>query len=220
MAVSLGSYFSPVGRQTDFPSVDGAFGWTNRVQVGLTVPYSRFQTIDGQTVSGRGDIYLSSKISLWDRTAAGSGKAVAITPLLEVLSEPDPFKGGRLFWAIPISGEVRRSGYRLYGSGGYFSRGVLFGGGALEVPLNERLVTTAALTWTRSLASDPLADTLGMSAGRTDMSDEMQALCFFAGANSIFVGETLLTAGNPDEDKDARLFQRLGLEPMALERHS
>ncbi|EPE94715.1 biotin synthase BioB [Rhizobium grahamii] len=58
-----------------------------------------------------------------------------------------------------------------------------------------------------------------LSAGRTEMSDEMQALCFFAGANSIFVGETLLTADNPGEDKDAMLFQRLGLEPMALERH-
>jgi len=58
-----------------------------------------------------------------------------------------------------------------------------------------------------------------LSAGRTDMSDEMQALCFFAGANSIFVGETLLTADNPGEDKDAMLFRRLGLEPMPLERH-
>ncbi|MEI3850882.1 MULTISPECIES: biotin synthase BioB [unclassified Ensifer] len=55
-----------------------------------------------------------------------------------------------------------------------------------------------------------------LSAGRTDMSDEMQALCFFAGANSIFVGETLLTADNPGEDYDAALFRRLGLKPMAL----
>lgn len=54
-----------------------------------------------------------------------------------------------------------------------------------------------------------------LSAGRTDMSDEMQALCFFAGANSIFVGETLLTADNPGEDHDAALFRRLGLKPMA-----
>ncbi|MCO5965374.1 biotin synthase BioB [Sinorhizobium meliloti] len=56
-----------------------------------------------------------------------------------------------------------------------------------------------------------------LSAGRTDMSDEMQALCFFAGANSIFVGETLLTANNPGEDHDAALFSRLGLKPMALQ---
>nr|WP_246779177.1 biotin synthase BioB [Rhizobium sp. RHZ01] len=57
-----------------------------------------------------------------------------------------------------------------------------------------------------------------LSAGRTDMSDEMQALCFFAGANSIFVGETLLTADNPGEDHDAALFRRLGLKAEQLER--
>jgi len=56
-----------------------------------------------------------------------------------------------------------------------------------------------------------------LSAGRTAMTDEMQALCFFAGANSIFVGDTLLTADNPENDKDMALFQKLGLQPMELE---
>jgi biotin synthase len=51
-----------------------------------------------------------------------------------------------------------------------------------------------------------------LSAGRTEMSDEMQALCFFAGANSVFVGNTLLTADNPAEDKDALLLRRLGIK--------
>jgi len=53
-----------------------------------------------------------------------------------------------------------------------------------------------------------------LSAGRTDMSDELQALCFLAGANSIFYGERLLTTDNPDENHDRGLFQRLGLEAM------
>jgi len=52
-----------------------------------------------------------------------------------------------------------------------------------------------------------------LSAGRTEMSDEMQALCFFAGANSIFYGEKLLTTGNPDTANDDALFARLGLYP-------
>jgi biotin synthase len=56
-----------------------------------------------------------------------------------------------------------------------------------------------------------------LTAGRTEMSDEMQALCFFAGANSIFVGDTLLTAANPGDDRDSNLLRRLGLRPMALE---
>jgi biotin synthase len=54
-----------------------------------------------------------------------------------------------------------------------------------------------------------------LSAGRSAMTDEMQALCFFAGANSIFVGDTLLTAGNPGEDDDAKLFRKLGIEALA-----
>jgi biotin synthase len=55
-----------------------------------------------------------------------------------------------------------------------------------------------------------------LSAGRSAMTDEMQALCFFAGANSIFVGDTLLTAGNPGEDHDAALFGRLGIEALEI----
>jgi biotin synthase len=54
-----------------------------------------------------------------------------------------------------------------------------------------------------------------LSAGRTQMSDEMQALCFMAGANSIFYGEKLLTTGNPDVAKDRELLVRLGLSPEA-----
>jgi biotin synthase len=53
-----------------------------------------------------------------------------------------------------------------------------------------------------------------LSAGRSAMSDEMQALCFFAGANSIFVGDTLLTAGNPEAVADRDLFDRLGLQAL------
>ena len=52
-----------------------------------------------------------------------------------------------------------------------------------------------------------------LSAGRETMSDEAQALCFMAGANSIFVGETLLTTDNPSETEDRALFERLGIMP-------
>ena len=52
-----------------------------------------------------------------------------------------------------------------------------------------------------------------LSAGREQMSDELQALCFLAGANSIFYGEKLLTTPNPEADQDRLLFARLGLRP-------
>lgn len=54
-----------------------------------------------------------------------------------------------------------------------------------------------------------------LSAGREEMNEQMQALCFFAGANSIFYGSKLLTTANPEADSDQLLFQKLGIRPEA-----
>ena len=54
-----------------------------------------------------------------------------------------------------------------------------------------------------------------LSAGREDMTDEMQALCFLAGANSIFYGPKLLTTANPARERDLRLLDKLGLTAMS-----
>jgi biotin synthase len=70
-----------------------------------------------------------------------------------------------------------------------------------------RTVATARLLMPRSY--------LRLSAGRNDMSDAVQALCFLAGANSIFHGEKLLTTPNPGRTRDQDLFARLGLQPEA-----
>ena len=56
-----------------------------------------------------------------------------------------------------------------------------------------------------------------LSAGREEMTDETQALCFLAGAGSIFVGDKLLTTGNPEKDQDVLLLERLGLSPAPAE---
>jgi biotin synthase len=69
-----------------------------------------------------------------------------------------------------------------------------------------RTVAVARLVCPRSIVR--------LSAGREGMSRELQALCFLAGANSIFVGGKLLTTPNPEMDEDARLFADLGLRPM------
>ena len=58
------------------------------------------------------------------------------------------------------------------------------------------------------------ASVVRLSAGREDMSEEMQALCFLAGANSIFYGPKLLTTPNPERDRDMALLDKLGLRPM------
>ncbi len=63
------------------------------------------------------------------------------------------------------------------------------------------------------------ASVVRLSAGREKMSDELQALCFLAGANSVFHGERLLTTPNATPDRDAALFARLGLRPQADREH-
>lgn len=57
--------------------------------------------------------------------------------------------------------------------------------------------------------------TIRLTAGRTEMSDELQALCYFAGANSVFIGDKLLTEENPQREKDKILFNKLGLEAFS-----
>ena len=54
-----------------------------------------------------------------------------------------------------------------------------------------------------------------LSAGRQQMSDAVQTLCFLAGANSIFYGDQLLTTGNPDVEDDRALLDKLGMYPAA-----
>jgi biotin synthase len=75
------------------------------------------------------------------------------------------------------------------------------------------------LDFVRTIAAARIAMPASMvrlSAGREGMTDEAQALCFLAGANSIFYGSRLLTTANPAEDHDRRLFDKLGMVPMAI----
>jgi biotin synthase len=87
-------------------------------------------------------------------------------------------------------------------------------------PLGERVLEEGrldGLEFVRTVAVARLVCpkvVVRLSAGREGMSRELQALCFLAGANSIFVGGRLLTTPNPGMDEDARLFADLGLRPM------
>jgi biotin synthase len=80
----------------------------------------------------------------------------------------------------------------------------LHGAEALDPLEFVRCIAAARITMPGSM--------LRLSAGREAMSDELQALCFFAGANSVFFGEKLLTTANPVNRKDVSLFSRLGLD--------
>ena len=82
----------------------------------------------------------------------------------------------------------------------------LYGTDALDGLEFVRTIATARIMMPRSFVR--------LSAGRQAMSEELQALCFLAGANSVFMGETLLTTANPERDADRALFEKLGLQPL------
>ena len=75
--------------------------------------------------------------------------------------------------------------------------------------IHERMIAAARILMPASMVR--------LSAGRLSLSDEAQALCFLAGANSIFMGERLLTTPNPEADSDRRLFDKLGMRLMTAE---
>jgi biotin synthase len=85
--------------------------------------------------------------------------------------------------------------------------GTPLGDRAPEDPLElVRMIATARILLPKSMVR--------LSAGRRSLSDEAQALCFLAGANSVFLGEKLLTAANPGTAEDRRLFDKLGVKLM------
>ena len=106
--------------------------------------------------------------------------------LIAQLANLDPYPE-----SVPINNLVQVEGTPLYGRD------------AIDPFEFVRTIAAARITMPRAMVR--------LSAGRQQMGDAIQALCFHAGANSIFYGEKLLTTGNPDVDADQDLFERLGL---------
>jgi len=87
-------------------------------------------------------------------------------------------------------------------------------------PLHDQLQGEKAIDWTEFVRTIAVAritmpkSFVRLSAGRQEMNEATQAMCFLAGANSIFYGEKLLTTGNPDVERDRALFTKLGVTPL------
>lgn len=111
--------------------------------------------------------------------------------LIAQLANMDPYPE-----SVPINNLVQVEGTPLHGTE------------PLDLLEFVRTVACARITMPRARVR--------LSAGRQEMPEGIQALCFLAGANSIFYGEKLLTTGNPEIDKDQALFDKLGLRPLRL----
>jgi hypothetical protein len=165
---SIGYWKSPLGRQIDMPSADVGYGLSPRVQVGFSMPYYRAR-YGAATASGLGDVYLNAKVNVVDAAKNSRRFGVAIVPIVEILSGL-PDGTGRMKWGLPVSAEIQQGPLRLYGTGGYFSRGAVFGSGAAEWTSSRGYTVTGTLTDGYSLAADPLSDALGLNRQRLDAS--------------------------------------------------
>ena len=153
--------------QTNLPMLGLGLGMTDRLQVGASVPFYRAQ-FDGGSASGMDDVYLSAKYTLVDPTLTLSEFGLAISPTMELLSAGSP--DGRVHFALPVSMELRRQPFRIYGSAGLFTRGSFFSGAALEWASPLGAVFTGALTQSYSLKEDAVLDSIGIGRQRMDVS--------------------------------------------------
>ena len=118
----------------------------------------------------------------------GESRAQRAALIAQLANQPTPPE------SVPINNLVQIPGTPMAGAG------------ALDPFEFVRTIAAARITMPKSYVR--------LSAGREQMSDELQALCFMAGANSMFYGDLLLTTDNPDADRDDRLFARLGLRAI------
>ena len=143
VAIGAGYWRARDGTFVDVPIFDGSYALTDRLQLAATVPLYR-SSYSGLSHSGLDDVYVSGKITMFDASNTASRGGLAVTPLLEILSAG--YAGDRLHWALPVSVEWRRAPVRFYGSAGYFSRGAVFGGGAVDWATPAGTVLTVAVT--------------------------------------------------------------------------
>jgi hypothetical protein len=170
VTLSMGWYRSPLFHEFDAPIADGGIGLTRRIQFGFSVPYYHINEPGGPVFRGLGDLYLSSKVQLREPSAEHHGLGFAITPVVAMLSS-DPGEARKRFnWAAPVSVELQRSGWRVFGTAGYFSHGSVFASGAVEMALSERVTITGTVTQSHSTIEDDPAVTLVLSRTRRDVS--------------------------------------------------
>jgi hypothetical protein len=156
--VSVGYYNTDLFHEVDVPVADAGMGFTRRIQAGFTVPvYNVSPTAGGTNAHGVGDVFLHGKIQLRDPEWSLDGVGYAIVPIVEVTRTPLAGES-KVNWAVPLAIEVRRAGWRWYASGGYFSRGSLFGSAAIERPVTARLTLTGTFSdsfATKMLPNEP-----------------------------------------------------------------
>jgi len=186
--IGVGYWRMSGGSQIDVPMIDLGYGFTDRIQASASVPFYR-TSFEGATSRGLDDVYLSVKYTAIDPASNDSQFGLAVSPVMEVLSAGA--SDGRVHFAVPVSVELRRQPFRVYGSAGYFTRGSVFSGGAIEWVSSSGLAFTGALTQSYSLKEDALLDALGIGRQRVDATAGVAYAIVESAAAYVSVGRSL-----------------------------
>jgi hypothetical protein len=152
-------------REVDAPALGVTAGVARRTQIGVSLPYYHVTDHSGFTSRGFGASYVTTKFALSENPHIG----VSTSPTVEILSWSSP-EIGRINFVLPISLQTSAGGTQIYGSTGYFTRGSVFGSGAIEWPVTSKLTLAGSMAHSYSVVSDPSSDALGIARHRTDAS--------------------------------------------------
>lgn len=164
---SVGYWRTDSGTQFDVPVLDVAGGVARRTQLSATVPFYRIASSEGATY-GLDDVYLGAKVMAVDPSTTRGRFGLAVGGIVEIMS-PDSVVTSRTHWAVPVSVEGGNDAVRVYGSVGYFSRGAVFSGAAIEVSASDGTTLTGALTQSYA-TSELLTDSTSSSRQRVDLT--------------------------------------------------
>jgi hypothetical protein len=186
-SVGIGYWRLAESSQVNAPMLGMAWGVTDRMQLSASVPFYH-TSYGGATSSGLDDLYFGAKYTLVDPTLTLSEFGLAVNPVVEVLSAGAP--DGRVHFALPVNVELRRQPFRVYGSAGYFTRGSVFSGGAVEWT-GARMILTGSLTQSYSMKSDVTLDSMGVGRQNVNVSGAVAVPVSDRMAAFVNLGRTL-----------------------------
>ena len=190
--IGVGYWRLNSGSQWNVPMLDVGYAFTDRIQASANVPFYR-ASYEGGTARGLDDMYLSGKMTLIDPSLTLSEFGLAVSPVVEVLSPGS--SEGRVHYAVPVNVELRRQPFRVFGTGGYFSRGSVFTAGAVEWSAAAGYLVTVSVSRSYSTRSDATLDALDVSRQRADLTGSVSYPLGQTAAAYVSVGRSLMTVG-------------------------
>jgi hypothetical protein len=163
ISISSAYWRSPSLREVDAPAIGVTAGVARRTQVGVSLPYYHVTDRSGFTSRGFGASYVTTKLALIENPRIG----LSTSPTVEILNWRSP-EIGRVNFVLPINVQTSAGRTQIYGSTGYFTRGSVFGSGAVEWPVTSKVTLAATMAHSYSVVADPISDALGLARHRTD----------------------------------------------------